>query len=97
MKQKKIKYQTLDIFLQLFYSDKFRVNYHDLKSPRRLYDYIEVSYFVISALKSSKVVEKDRKPPTPSQLTQAAKLDHYLTMQLLQECIGPRLSQEVSV
>ena len=39
---------------------------------------------------------KDKKPGTPSALSSAAKLEHALVLQSLQECIGPRLTQEVS-
>ncbi|XP_028415382.1 dynein heavy chain 8, axonemal-like isoform X2 [Dendronephthya gigantea] len=51
-----------------------------------------------SMLRSSKYtasVDKDKKAGSPSSgLTTAAKLDHSCAMQVLQQCIGPRLSQE---
>lgn len=49
-----------------------------------------------SALRSSKFTgDKEKKAASPSGLTTAAKLDHSCAMQVLQQCIGPRLSQEV--
>ena len=39
--------------------------------------------------------QKDKKPTTPSSLSSAARLEHALVLQSLQECIGPRLSPEV--
>ena len=40
--------------------------------------------------------QKDKKPTTPSALSSAARLEHSLVLQSLQECIGPRLSPEVA-
>lgn len=40
--------------------------------------------------------QKDKKPTTPSALPSAARLEHSLVLQSLQECIGPRLSPEVA-
>ena len=39
--------------------------------------------------------QKDKKPTTPSSLSSAARMEHALVLQSLQECIGPRLSPEV--
>jgi len=46
--------------------------------------------------RGSQFGQKDKKPPTPSALSSAARLEHSLVLQSLQECIGPRLSPEVT-
>ena len=49
----------------------------------------------ILVLKSKFAGDREKKSGSPSGLTTAAKLDHSCAMQVLQQCIGPRLSQEV--
>ena len=46
--------------------------------------------------RGSQFGQKDKKPTTPSALSSAARLEHSLVLQSLQECIGPRLSPEVT-
>ena len=41
-------------------------------------------------------MQKDKKPTTPSAMSSGARMEHSLVLQSLQECIGPRLSPEVS-
>ena len=58
--------------------------------------YIIIAYLHILVLRSSKFTgDKEKKAASPSGMTTAAKLDHSCAMQVLQQCIGPRLSQEV--
>lgn len=45
--------------------------------------------------RGSQFGQKDKKPTTPSSLSSAARMEHALVLQSLQECIGPRLSPEV--
>ncbi|CAH3196290.1 unnamed protein product, partial [Porites evermanni] len=44
--------------------------------------------------RGSQFGQKDKKPTTPSSLSSAARMEHALVLQSLQECIGPRLSPE---
>lgn len=55
-----------------------------------------ISFYIAGAGKAGQFGQKDKKPTTPSALSSAAKLEHALVLQSLQECIGPRLSPEVS-
>lgn len=58
-----------------------------------------MSKFFLGAGKDrgSQFGQKDKKPTTPSALTSAARLEHSFVLQSLQDCIGPRLSPEVTI
>ena len=58
--------------------------------------YIASMCHVVGSLRGPPFGQKDKKPSTPSALSGTAKLEHSLVLQSLQECIGPRLSSEVS-
>lgn len=63
---------------------------------QELYQSITVWILGPGKERASQFGQKDKKPTTPSTISPGARLEHSLVLQSLQECIGPRLSPEVS-